>query len=126
MKIDAKKTIGLGCLLLSAAFAGHAQTPAPPDTALPTGAVQRGTLTSEQLRSDAMPMAAAAAATKGCKDAADLKGFEPFMATLPQGAQGERVWSEIWVFTCSAAAPEVRIDFRETADGGADYSVKMN
>ena len=104
------------------ACAASAQQPAAaPAPVAPKGAVQQGTFASELLQHDTWTGVQAAAA----KDCSQPQGITPFVMRAPAGPDHARSWDEVWVLQCAGGASlEVPVHFQETADGGADYSIR--
>lgn len=85
------------------------------DSQLPAGAIQTGTLGNEVLLQDALLPAMVQASAMGCDK---VISFKPFVAQLPSGNAGSRIWKELWQFSCqNGKKPLVKMTFTETAKG---------
>ena len=89
--------------------------------ALVPDAKQEGTMTNLKLRQDALVGVHGWLASKGCKD---VQGFTAYVTKLPEGNVGSRAWQEAWVARCSNGKFTVRIDFRESGLGAADWTIR--
>ncbi|GGC92736.1 hypothetical protein [Vreelandella lutescens] len=88
---------------------------------LPSGALQEGTLSNQQLIQDAMLGVAAKVATLGCQQP---ESFQPYVLAMPQGSEGSRYWRELWVVQgCNSEFP-VEIRFSEAGLGAANYTIE--
>lgn len=83
---------------------------------LPPGAIQKGTLGNETLVQDALVSSAfVQLKVVGCDKPVK---FDPYVAQMPQGQVGSRVWKELWYFTCkNGKTPLIKMTFAETATG---------
>ncbi|CAN0561845.1 unnamed protein product [Ectocarpus sp. 12 AP-2014] len=112
MKISAFLTTGILISLMSSPIAAQS---------LPAGAIQEGTLSNQQLISDAMLGVAAKVTTLGCDTP---ESFQPYVLAMPQGSEGSRYWREMWLVQgCNAEFP-VEIRFSEAGMGAANYTIE--
>ena len=84
-------------------------------------ALQEGTMTNQKLRQDALVGVHAWLGSKGCKD---VQGFTSFVTKLPAGNVGSRSWQEAWVARCSNGKFTVRLDFKESGQSAADWTIR--
>jgi hypothetical protein len=92
-----------------------------PDTDLPAGTIKKGTLTSPQLRQDAMLGIAGKMGTLGCHKVEEVT---PYVVTPFSGATGARHWQEKWLVKGCGKQYPIDIDFKEDPTGGADWTIK--
>ena len=88
---------------------------------MPEGALRVGSLANEKLIQDTMTGVVEKAATLGCKK---IESYKPYVTSMPQGTPGSRVWSELWVVTCSGQTYPIHIHFKESGVGAADYTIQ--
>lgn len=88
---------------------------------LPTGAIQKGTLSNQKLIMDTMVGVAGKLGSLSCKEKFT---FEPYVMSLPQGNIGSRVWRELWVVKACGTEHPMYIKFNESGLNAADYVVE--
>ena len=92
-----------------------------PNTDLPAGTMQKGTLTSARLRQDTMLGVAGKMGTLGCHNVEDVT---PYIVTPFSGATGVRQWQEKWLVKGCGKQYPIDIDFKEDGAGGADWTIR--
>jgi hypothetical protein len=92
-----------------------------PNTDLPAGTMQKGTLTSARLRQDTMLGVAGKMGTLGCHNVEDVT---PYIVTPFSGATGVRQWQEKWLVKGCGKQYSIDIDFKEDGAGGADWTIR--
>ena len=78
-------------------------------------------MTNQKLRQDALVGVNGWLGAKGCTD---VQGFTSFVTKLPEGNVGSRAWQEVWVAHCSNGNLAVRIDFMESGQSAADWTIR--
>lgn len=78
-------------------------------------------MTNQKLRQDALVGVHGWLGPMGCKNAQD---FTSFVTKLPEGDVGSRSWQEVWVVRCSNGKFPVRIDFMESGQTAADWTIR--
>ena len=111
------RSLPLLLLLVVSPIASFAQD----SRSLVPDAIQEGTITNLKLRQDALVGVHAWLGAKGCENA---QGFTSFVTKLPEGNVGSRAWQEAWVAHCNNGQYTVRIDFRESGQSAADWSIR--
>jgi len=107
------------CLLL-----GPAPLHAGAKRALPQGVIREGSLCNQKLLFDASVAAAGKLAQMGHTYDPKRHSFQPYVVSLPQGAPGERRWTERWIYSIDGKEIPITIDFREAGAGAADYTIR--
>lgn len=85
------------------------------------GAVQKGSLSNQQLIQDAMLGVAAKVATQGCDSP---ESFEPYVMAMPQGEVGSRYWRETWVVQGCGTTFPISLRFSEDGVGAANWTIE--
>jgi hypothetical protein len=91
------------------------------NTDLPAGTIEKGTLTSPQLRQDTMLGVAGRMGSLGCDKVEDVA---PYVVTPFSGTTGARQWQEKWLVKGCGKQYPVDIDFKEDGAGGAYWTIK--
>lgn len=88
---------------------------------LPAGAIQKGSLSNQQLIKDTMVGVYQKMAVLGCTKP---ESYEPYVVSMPKGNVGSRIWRELWVVKgCNTNYP-VYITFSEDGLSAANYIVE--
>lgn len=80
-------------------------------------------MTNQKLRQDALVGVHGWLGAKGCEN---VEGFTSFVTRLPEGNVGSRSWQEVWVAHCSNGKFTVRIDFMESGQSAADWTIRQS
>lgn len=91
---------------------------------LPPGVIREGSLCNKKLIADASIAVAGKLAKMGYRYDVHRHTFRPYVVSMPDGAPGQRRWTERWVYSIEGKEVPVVIDFSEAGLGAADYTIR--
>jgi hypothetical protein len=90
----------------------------------PSGVLREGSLCNRKLILDTSIAAAGRLAQMGYTYDSKKHTFRPYVLSLPQGAPGDRRWTERWVYFIDGKQVPITIDFHEAGADAADYTFR--
>lgn len=115
----------LGAILVTALILfGQDSLQAAGKNAAPSGVLREGSLCNRKLILDTSIAAAGRLAQLGYTYDSKKHTFRPYVLSLPQGAPGDRRWTERWVYLIDGKQVPITIDFHEAGAAAADYTIR--
>jgi hypothetical protein len=91
------------------------------ENALPSGAIQAGSLANQKLQYDAQPGVVGKTSQLGCDKPEE---YQAYVAKMPTGNPGSRTWEEIWVVKGCGKKFPIRLIFKEDGMNAASWYIK--